>query len=189
MEEAKLYITHVKQMKFAKEHLLRVMNMDFDKPTQKLRKMAKETNINLKDPKVIAEFKVIQQQTLNDIQRMKDGKQPLTEEESKEERARLLKERNEQHFVEHVKKQQEAQQAEDKKTKDILKLFKENKSALDSANDSKKSVWRDMAILTFIFLIWVAAMIYMNYFMPTDTAAEKAKDSKADRIMYDPVGL
>ena len=33
MEEAKLYITHVKQMKFAKEHLLRVMNMDFDKPT------------------------------------------------------------------------------------------------------------------------------------------------------------
>ena len=91
-------------MKFAREHLLRVMNMDFDKPTQKLKKMAKGANINLKDPKVIAEFKVIQQQTLNDIQRMKDGKQPLTEEESKEERARLLKERNEQHFEEHVRK-------------------------------------------------------------------------------------
>ena len=60
MEEAKLYITHVKQMKFAKEHLLRVMNMDFDRPTQKLRKMAKGANIDLKDPKVIAEFKVIQ---------------------------------------------------------------------------------------------------------------------------------
>ena len=95
MEEAKLYITHVKQMKFAKEHLLRVMNMDFDKPTKKLKKMAEGANIDLKDPKVIAEFKVIQQQTLNDIQRMKDGKAPLTEEEQKEERARLLKERNE----------------------------------------------------------------------------------------------
>lgn len=61
MEEAKLYITHVKQMKFAKEHLLRVMNMDFDKPTKKLKKMAEGANIDLNDPKVIAEFKVIQQ--------------------------------------------------------------------------------------------------------------------------------
>ena len=45
-----------------------------------------------------------------------------------------------------------------------------------------------MAILTFIVVIWLAVMIYMNYFMPTDTATNE-KDSKADKIMYDPVGL
>ena len=33
IDEAKVYKAHVKQMKFAREHLLRVMNMDFDKPT------------------------------------------------------------------------------------------------------------------------------------------------------------
>lgn len=41
--------------------MIRVLNMDFDKPTAKLRKMAKENNINLKDPIVLEEFKVIQQ--------------------------------------------------------------------------------------------------------------------------------
>ena len=55
-----MYIAQIKQMKYAKEHLIRVMNMDFDKPTKKLRDMAPEGNIDLKNPKVIEEFKVIQ---------------------------------------------------------------------------------------------------------------------------------
>ena len=81
-----MYIAQIKQMKYAKEHLIRVMNMDFDKPTKKLRDMAREGNIDLKNPKVIEEFKVIQQQTLNDIQRMKEGKNPNTESEMAAER-------------------------------------------------------------------------------------------------------
>ena len=46
-------------MKFAKEHLTRVMKMDFSKPTQKMRDMASQANIDLKDLKVIEEFKII----------------------------------------------------------------------------------------------------------------------------------
>lgn len=35
------------------------MNMDFDRPTQKMKDIAEQANINLKDPKVLEEFKVI----------------------------------------------------------------------------------------------------------------------------------
>ena len=41
--------------------MIRVLNMDFTKPTAKLRKMAKDANIDLMDPNVLEEFKVIQQ--------------------------------------------------------------------------------------------------------------------------------
>ena len=63
--------------------------------------------------------------------------------------------------------------AEDKKTQDILKLFKKNEQALDSNKQRQNSAWRDIAILGFIILIWLAAMIYMNYFMSSkETAAD-----------------
>ena len=77
-------------MKFAKEHLIRVMNMDFNRPTQKMKDIAEQANIDLKDPKVLEEFKVIQEQTLGDIKRMRDGQKPLTESEMRAERTRLL---------------------------------------------------------------------------------------------------
>lgn len=94
-EEIDIYKATLKQLKFAKEHMVRVLNMDFERPTTKLRKLAKESNIDLKDPNVLAEFKIIQQQTLNDIKRMKDGQKPMSEEESHRERERLMKERRE----------------------------------------------------------------------------------------------
>ena len=53
--------------------MIRVLNMDFGRPTAKLRKMAKESKIDLKDPFILEEFKVIQHQTLNEIKRLKDG--------------------------------------------------------------------------------------------------------------------
>ena len=46
-------------MKFAKEHLIRVMNMDFSRPTKKMQEMAESASIDLSDPKVIDEFKII----------------------------------------------------------------------------------------------------------------------------------
>mmetsp|Transcript_22342 Transcript_22342/g.27450 ORF Transcript_22342/g.27450 Transcript_22342/m.27450 type:complete len:93 (-) Transcript_22342:1250-1528(-) len=61
IEEARLYKVTIKEMKFAKEHLIRVMNMDFNRPTQKMLDMAEQANINLQDPKVLEEFKIIQQ--------------------------------------------------------------------------------------------------------------------------------
>ena len=39
-EEIQTYNATLKQLKYAKEHMIRVLNMDFDKPTSKLRKMA-----------------------------------------------------------------------------------------------------------------------------------------------------
>jgi len=49
----------IKEMKFAKEHLILVMNLDFTKPTQKMKEMAVKANIDLKDEKIIEEFRII----------------------------------------------------------------------------------------------------------------------------------
>ena len=78
-EEAEDMKAKIKEMKFAREHLIRVMNLDFTKPTEKMNVMAENANIDLKDPKIIEEFKIIQQQNLHDIQRLRDGKEPLDE--------------------------------------------------------------------------------------------------------------
>jgi hypothetical protein len=59
------------------------MNLDFSRPTQKLRDMAIKNNIDLRDTTVIEEFKRIQEQNLEDIRRMKEGKKPLTDDEMK----------------------------------------------------------------------------------------------------------
>ena len=60
VENAKIYKITIQEIKFAKQHLIRVMNMDFTRPTQKMLNMASKSNINLQDPKVIEEFKIIQ---------------------------------------------------------------------------------------------------------------------------------
>lgn len=68
-------------MKFARIHLIKVLNLDFSKPTKKLKQMAESSNIDLSDPIVIEEFKLIQTQTLQDVQRLKEGKPPRSEKE------------------------------------------------------------------------------------------------------------
>ena len=68
--------------------------------------IAEQANIDLKDPKVLEEFKIIQQQTLGDIKRMREGLKPLTEEEMRAERTKLLNERNEERIREIVQKQE-----------------------------------------------------------------------------------
>ena len=84
LKEAKLMKEKIKETKYAKEHLKLVMNLDFQKPTQKLKKLADKNQIDLLDPKVINEFKKIQYQNLKDIHLMKEGKRPPTEEEFNE---------------------------------------------------------------------------------------------------------
>jgi len=72
------------------------MNLDFSKPTAKLRDMARKNNIDLGDPTVIEEFRRIQLQNLEDIRRMKEGKKPLSEEEMKQKLQALRDEEHEQ---------------------------------------------------------------------------------------------
>lgn len=74
----------IKETKYAKQHLKLVMNLDFNKPTPKMIEMAKTNNIDLNDPKVLEEFKKIQDQNLTDIQLLKQGKKPPTKEEMQE---------------------------------------------------------------------------------------------------------
>jgi hypothetical protein len=58
-KEMALVKEKVKETMYAREHLKLVMNLDFDKPTEKLRDMAKTNNIDLNDPQTIEEFKKI----------------------------------------------------------------------------------------------------------------------------------
>ena len=60
IQEAKQIKMRMEEAKFAKEHLYHVMNLDFSKPTAKMRDMAVKHNIDLHDPQVIEEFKKIQ---------------------------------------------------------------------------------------------------------------------------------
>jgi len=57
--EAKEIKKKLEEARFAKEHFIMVMNMDFSRPTKKMIEMAKQHNIDLKDKLVIAEFKKI----------------------------------------------------------------------------------------------------------------------------------
>jgi hypothetical protein len=82
-KEAKVVKQKLEEALFAKEHLYHVMNLDFSRPTQKLIDMARKNHIDLTDQSVIDEFRRIQQQNLEDIRRMKEGKKPLTDEEMK----------------------------------------------------------------------------------------------------------
>lgn len=58
-KEAKMVKQKLEEAIFAKEHLFHVMNLDFNRPTQKLIEMARKNNIDLRDRLVIEEFKRI----------------------------------------------------------------------------------------------------------------------------------
>ena len=60
IKEAKLIKKKLEETRYAKEHLKHVMNLDFSRPTEKMKNLAKEHNIDLTDPAVIEEFKKIQ---------------------------------------------------------------------------------------------------------------------------------
>ena len=82
-KEADLMKAKIKETKYAKQHLLLVMALDFTKPTPKMREIAKTSNIDLNDPRVIEEFKKMQEQNLRDIRYMKEGKKPPPKEDLK----------------------------------------------------------------------------------------------------------
>lgn len=93
LRDAMLMKEKIKETKYAKEHLRLVMNLDFTKPTAKMLDFADQNKINLRDPRIIEEFKKIQTQSLTDIQMMKEGKRPPSPEELQK---KLNKERDDE---------------------------------------------------------------------------------------------
>ena len=76
------------------------MNMDFNRPTQKIRDMAEQANIDLKDERVLGELKFVQTQVLDEIKRLKEGKAPLTQEELQKARKKVLDQREKERIAE-----------------------------------------------------------------------------------------
>lgn len=89
--------------------------------------MASKSKINLHDPKVIDEFKIIQKQMLKDIQRMKDGLKPLSESEMKVERVKVVNQRHETRIQELINKQKEEHSVTVKNTERIVELITKSK--------------------------------------------------------------
>lgn len=58
-QEAEDMKSRVKEMKFSKEHLNLVLNLDFNKPSKKLIELAKAANVDLKDANMLEEFKLV----------------------------------------------------------------------------------------------------------------------------------
>ena len=166
-EEILTYQATIKQLKFAKQHMIRVLNMDFEKPTAKLRKMAKEANIDLQNPVVLEEFKVIQEQTLNDIKRLRNGEKPMTEEESQAERTQMIKERRDKLYNEAVEKQKKETEMVEKQKQKLVEQLKSSKTAPVEQKPSSNSSM-DKILLGAILLAWISIMVYTNYFIEDD---------------------
>ena len=116
-KEAKVVKQKLEEAVFAKEHLYHVMNLDFGRPTAKLIEMARKNHIDLGDSQVIEEFRRIQQQNLDDIRRMKEGKKPLTDEEMKAKLAGMREEEGK----EAKKKYEEVKRKKDESVKNLIK--------------------------------------------------------------------
>jgi hypothetical protein len=115
-KEAKVVKQKLEEAVFAKEHLYHVMNLDFGRPTAKLVDMARKNHIDLGDQQVIEEFRRIQQQNLDDIRRMKEGKKPLTDEEMKTK----LQSMREEEGKEAKKKYEEVKRKKDESVKNLI---------------------------------------------------------------------
>jgi len=115
-KEAKVVKQKLEEAVFAKEHLYHVMNLDFGRPTAKLIEMARKNHIDLGDSQVIEEFRRIQQQNLDDIRRMKEGKKPLTDEEMKAKLAGMREEEGK----EAKKKYEEVKRKKDESVKNLI---------------------------------------------------------------------
>jgi hypothetical protein len=57
--EAEDMRSKVKEMKFSKEHLNLVLNLDFNRPSKKLIELAKAAHVDLKDANMLEEFKLV----------------------------------------------------------------------------------------------------------------------------------
>ena len=133
------------------------MNLDFSNPTPHMIKMAKESNIDLKDSRVLFEFKLIQQQNLTDIRRMREGKPAMTADEITEMRQKAYAEANFGTFQ--FTKEQEAVRLG--KTEAVVEEVKEGK--VDSKGSDKWDWESVMVVIGIVF--WTVLCLYFNFAM------------------------
>jgi hypothetical protein len=60
-KEAEQMMYNIIEAKYSKHHLHCVMNLDFSRPTKKMRQQAEESKIDIGDPDIVNQFKRIQE--------------------------------------------------------------------------------------------------------------------------------
>ena len=162
LAEAKAVKAKLLEAKYAKAHLERVMNLDFDRPTQRMRETARRTNIDLRDPAVLAEFRKIQQQNLEDVRRLKEGKPPLSDQELQQklrrEREQLAKNEATLRILE------ETEREKDRSMRDLiestLSMQRSNEEKLRAA--AKTHALRHYLVLGAFLCVWVGFILLQN---------------------------
>lgn len=151
----------IKETKYAKEHLKLVMNLDFTKPTEKMKEMARKNNIDCDNPQVIAEFKKIQQQNLRDIHMMKDGQKPPSFEELQEQQKLEREAEFQKKMADYEKKKKEnSEQFEVYKQQQETRIIEENAKKIE---DNMFSGMRDKILIGAFGLVWLGMVVYSNY--------------------------
>ena len=152
MQEAEVMLEKIKEIKYAKQHLKLVQNMIFEKPTEKMKKMAAAIGVTIDNPMILTEFKKIQQQNLEDIKRLREGRKPVEKEDQEE---LISKERLEEYEREQKKI------ADEKKKKD--EEFKEMIINYHKAVKEKERVtWMTMVLFGAFGAIWFGLIIFIN---------------------------
>ena len=70
----------LQEAQYEVELLYVVMNLDFNKPKEKQRKDALEKGVDLTDPRIVSQFKLVQKQRLQELRkRTEPGYDPMEE--------------------------------------------------------------------------------------------------------------
>jgi len=95
---------------------------------------------------------------------MRDGNEPLTEEQLKDERTKLINKRHEERIRETIMKNKETSDKQIKNTERIVDLVQRSKEQLESNIEFKeeeaKSHKRDQIIIVVLLLIYVGYVCY-----------------------------
>lgn len=123
--------------------------------------MAQRNNIDLRDRLVIEEFKRIQQQNLEDIRRMKEGKKPLSEEEMKTK----LQAMREQEHTEAKKLLEESQKRKDESVQKLVQNAFGGSNAGEEPAAALGDEWSWEQIKHYValggfLLVWCAFIVY-----------------------------
>ena len=130
--------------------------------------MAKQAKLRVDDSTIIEEFKIIQQQTLNDIRRLCGGQRALSDHEVRVERTKEINKKQESRIQNLINKQKEEQEKASQTTERIVKLIGKSKNNLQAGiefeQQDKKASQRDKICLAVLVLIWMAILLYSHLY-------------------------
>jgi len=164
LREANVMRERLVEVKKSKDHLEMVMNLDFSKPTPKMREMAEKLGVDLKDPSLISEFKKLQENNLQELRGVfskgkKSNNDPVIE-EIKEEAEPIIKEETK------IQQSKKAKDDKSKETKDFEKIEETIAKALREKEQTEgtfKSLKSDKTMiigLISFFVIWFGWIMY-----------------------------